>query len=208
MKKFIWLALVLCFVALPANALVQKATLINSSGNKVVVEVGSQVAQRLFSMGYTLMGAQPAIGGFNLYPQVPAKIGTSTSSPLYMLTTTASTTLTVTIPNSNALRLNTALVASTSVAILNWGLEFSNDDGANKQWYLEDAYTVTSNTLYTHGADALLHLWTPANTVASTTYKSFYLTNLDAKYLRITASIKGANGGLYMEAIPVEKSSY
>jgi hypothetical protein len=211
MKKIILSAFLFLLFAFPTNAAVQKATLINYLGTKVVVEVGSPLAQTLFGNGYVLMGAkaQPVLGGFNLFADTPEKIGTSTTSPMYMLTTTASTTLTVSIKNANALRLNTSLKASTTASYLLYTLEFSNDETASSRtWYGEDNMTQTSNVLGTHGATALVHTWTPANASASSTPHSFYHTNLDAKFLRITASIKGANGGLYMEAIPVEKSTY
>lgn len=55
MKKLIITALLLGFIALPAVAAVQKATLINSAGQKVVVEVGSEKAKMYFGLGFELM---------------------------------------------------------------------------------------------------------------------------------------------------------
>ena len=60
MKKVILFVIMLGFVALPAYAITKKATLINDSGNKVVVTVGSTEAQKYFSRGYKLMTAKTA----------------------------------------------------------------------------------------------------------------------------------------------------
>ena len=60
MKKFIIMSVILGFVALPVVAAVQKATLINSTGKKVVVEVGSQQAKQYFGQGYKLMTVKTA----------------------------------------------------------------------------------------------------------------------------------------------------
>ena len=50
-----------------------KATLINNTGQKQVVESGSQQAQALFGQGYTLMGAKPTVN-----PTLPASLPSST----------------------------------------------------------------------------------------------------------------------------------
>ena len=54
MKKLLVILIALA-VAIPVYAAVQKATLINNSGNKVVVTAGSEEAQRYFGQGYSLM---------------------------------------------------------------------------------------------------------------------------------------------------------
>jgi len=51
----------------------QKATLINQTGQKQVVESGSQQAQALFGQGYTLMGAKPTVN-----PTLPGSLPSST----------------------------------------------------------------------------------------------------------------------------------
>lgn len=50
-----------------------KATLINKTGQKQVVESGSQQAQALFGQGYTLMGAKPTVN-----PVIPSSLPSST----------------------------------------------------------------------------------------------------------------------------------
>jgi len=50
-----------------------KATLINNTGQKQVVESGSQQAQALFGQGYTLMGAKPTVN-----PTLPSSLPSST----------------------------------------------------------------------------------------------------------------------------------
>lgn len=56
MKKLI-VILVALALALPAAAVVTKATLINTSGDKIVVDSGSAEAQKFFSKGFVLMGS-------------------------------------------------------------------------------------------------------------------------------------------------------
>jgi hypothetical protein len=56
MKKFIVIGLAL-LITVPVLAAGIKATLVNPSGDKVVVEAGSVEAQKYFGKGYTLMGA-------------------------------------------------------------------------------------------------------------------------------------------------------
>lgn len=50
-----------------------QATLINKTGQKQVVETGSQQAQQLFGQGYTLMGAKPTVN-----PTLPTSLPSST----------------------------------------------------------------------------------------------------------------------------------
>lgn len=50
-----------------------KATLINNTGQKQVVESGSQQAQALFGQGYTLMGSKPTVN-----PTLPSSLPSST----------------------------------------------------------------------------------------------------------------------------------
>ena len=61
MKRLIVIVVALAMTALPTFAAAQKATLINSNGDKVVVAAGSAEAQKYFGRGYTLMGASDVV---------------------------------------------------------------------------------------------------------------------------------------------------
>jgi hypothetical protein len=63
MKKLIVIGLAL-LITVPVLAAGIKATLVNPSGDKVVVEAGSVEAQKYFGKGYTLMGAENNLGAF------------------------------------------------------------------------------------------------------------------------------------------------
>ena len=123
-----------------------------------------------------------------------------TTSPTYLLTTTASSSLIVSLKNAKHIDLNIALIASTTGTILNWNYQFSYDDGANKNWFYEDAKSTTG-ALTTHQAASTMLVWTPANAVASTTYKNIGIQPVASKYMKIDFSVSGDNGGLYVEGI-------
>ena len=142
MKKIIVFAILL-LMALPVFAETQKATLINYLGTKVVVEVGSQLAQTLFGNGYVLMGKdipssfgarqstyintiQPSVFSFS---STGIGIGTSTPYSKFQVTsggsgasTTATTTVTIgeigTTTSATCLNLKTNLGALVNAIIV------------------------------------------------------------------------------------------
>lgn len=62
MKKTLIIVALLVFVALPVTAAVQKATLVSPGGTKVVVQVGSELANGLLSLGYRILGSEKPVG--------------------------------------------------------------------------------------------------------------------------------------------------
>ena len=123
---------------------------------------------------------------------------TASTSPIYMTTSqTASTTIIMSVKNAKHIDLNLYLNASTTASNLLWTYWFSSDDGLNKNWYPEDAYTATSNVLITHGASPLVHSWTPADSSATSTVKNIGITPVASKYMKIEFGLAGANGSLH-----------
>lgn len=129
---------------------------------------------------------------------------TATTTETYLTTSTASSTLTMSISNSKHIELNMYVTASSSASVLNWSYYFSNDDGATKSWYGEDGYTAISDVGVTHGADVVMHSWTPGTTTFKG--KNITITPVAAKYMKIEFDPSGANLGLYVEGVTQEEN--
>ncbi len=129
---------------------------------------------------------------------------TSTTTPKYLTTSSASTTaeLTMSVSNAKHIDLNIYFRASTTASVLNWTNYFSSDEGSNKNWYPEGSYTATSNILSTEGATELVHSWTPgATTTLAWVFKNKGIDPVASKYMRTRFWTSIANGDLYVEGI-------
>ena len=86
----------------------------------------------------------------------------ATSTPTYLSTGTASTTFAFDTSSADQIDLNLLAMGSSSASNLLWSVDFSNQNNcsasnANVDWFNEDGYTNTSNTLVTHGAGTRIH---------------------------------------------------
>lgn len=135
----------------------------------------------------------------------------ATTSPTYLTAGSATTSLAFASNDAESIDLNLIATASSSSATLQYTIEFSNSvncpDG-NADWFPEDGYTNTSNTLVTHGNGARLHSWnlaTSTNAVASNfTRKNLSITPVASACTRINFSLSGANSSLWAEAVLAE----
>jgi hypothetical protein len=129
----------------------------------------------------------------------------STSTPVYMVATTATTTLTCPSLRADIIDIN-VLPFSTSTPIeLLWTYEFSN----NKiDWYAEDGRTLTTNNIVTHGADPVIHTWTSSSTASTTESlrprKNIGIDPVASKYFRVGFTVDGP-AALFVQAILREK---
>jgi hypothetical protein len=129
---------------------------------------------------------------------------TSTTTPIGLSTTSASSTaeLIMSVSNAKHIDLNIMYKASTTAAILNWTNYFSNDDGSNKNWFPETGYTATSNVLETEGPTELVHSWLPgATTTTAWVWKNIGVDPVASKYMKTRFWTTIANGDLYVEGI-------
>jgi len=132
----------------------------------------------------------------------PYKCQTATTSPTFLLTTSASSTCTIEISRADTVDLNFMLKASTTLSEIRWNNFFTMDESeATRNWFAEKGSTLTSNTVRTVGAGPLMHSLIPADSSASSTYHSITLTGLQATYLKVEYSVKGANGAVYLEVV-------
>jgi len=155
MKKFIVYSILILLVlmAIPTSAAVKKATLINSEGKKVVVEVGSYRAQLMFGAGYILMtdtcacklGAFP---GTDIYEPIRfhtgfggAVLATSTSGTATTLKEKDLLNYSVFEMTPNVASFTYTLPAtSTLTSIL-------KNIGDTHSWVFQNATTTTATTL-------------------------------------------------------------
>ncbi|MFA6171972.1 MAG: hypothetical protein WCW77_00515 [Patescibacteria group bacterium] len=115
------------------------------------------------------------------------KCHTATTTPEFMTTSTAtSSCIVLDLDNAKKVDLRFALKASTTNSVLHRKVFVTNDDaGPTRNWY-----EITGSAAS----------WTPANSVASTSYMNFPLTDLSAKAIKVDYSVGGANAGVYLEA--------
>lgn len=138
MKKLIVLSVIIAMtLSVSALAATQKATLINSFGDKVVVAAGSSEAQSFFGQGYVLMGAPlsaPVITNTEKVcdcPEVGATPGSTFVNKAFfkdgyvkggrtlIATTTMNTAFTLTaaqVCNNKVIKVNTAATATFKAA--------------------------------------------------------------------------------------------
>lgn len=141
-------------------------------------------------------------GGGNIYLDVYKNASaTATTSPEYKAANEASSTLTMSIKNAKHIDLNWWVQSTTTPPTLQWEMYFSNDDGANKNWYPEDGYTTTSNTVITHGTAPLMHKWTYASSTQTYVLKNVGVQPLAAKYMKVEYAVTNANADVYVEGV-------
>jgi len=114
---------------------------------------------------------------------------TATTTPDYLLTTSATSTCTVSDMGSvGKADFNVMLKASSTASALIYAVYGSNDsDTATRNWF-----EITNSE------------WAPGSAANSSTYKTINLTNLSAKYLKVDTGVRGANGAVYSEIISQE----
>jgi len=121
-RKLIILSVILAMtLSVTVAAAIQKATLINQSGDKVVVAVGSSDAQRYFADGYSLMGNElGAVSGPNIFgnnARVYGRLITGGKITNASSTLTAARTLTAAeVCDSSIITINNAATTNTKAA--------------------------------------------------------------------------------------------
>jgi len=111
------------------------------------------------------------------------KCQTATTSPTYLITSTASSSCVMNIASYDNQMEEWMLKASTTATTLNYCRYVSNENvDANRDWYLI-------------GCES----WTPANSTASSTYQTDFITNLNAKYMKYEYKLTGDAGAVYLE---------
>lgn len=105
----------------------------------------------------------------------------SASSPIYMATTTAtSTTDSIALGFAvDVTDLNIWSIASSTTAQIKYQLEFSND---GIYWFGEDVKSTAGVTV-THQTGSTTHQWIPGSTVA--TGRNIQVSSIASKYMRI-----------------------
>ena len=133
----------------------------------------------------------------------------STTTVSYLSTTAASTTVVYDIHNITDIDMNLAFTASTTgTSKLVYSFAFSNNyvpSTGNGDFYGEDGVTNNSNISSTHGAQTVIHDWTP--TGSSPAKKNISIPDVRAKYMRVSFGVQGANGSLYYETALQEPQS-
>lgn len=90
------------------------------------------------------------------------------------------------------------LKASTTATILNWYYQFSND---GVDWFNEDnTLESTGAAKINHASTTVTHVWTPGNTVSSTTRKVLKVPSISSIFKRVvfTLPIGSAGGELWI----------
>lgn len=120
----------------------------------------------------------------------------------------ASSTLIWNCENAEQIDMDLAALASSTATKWQWTVGFTNDNLSSAAhhalWFYESAHTVDSNISITHGANPVVHYWTPGQTATST--KNVTITPVAAKYCRVDITATGANGMLWMAV--VSKKNY
>ena len=116
---------------------------------------------------------------------------TSTSSPQYVVAGAASSTCIVDIRNVNAVALNYFAHSTTTNPTLSYGLFISNDDNSdNRNWYPVESGYATS--LFSTSTEDTIS-FRPGN------YKTFYISNLVGKYLKVEDTMLNSAAEKYLE---------
>jgi hypothetical protein len=154
----------------------------------------------VFSIGmFGLKHAQANPSSLNAYfvnaSSSPDWIPRLTPSQKEIKTTVGTTTLSFGTEGVDTIYVPAWLIASSSATVVNMKVYFSYN---NVDWFAEDAVTVTSNILMTHASTTVDHVWQPATTATST--KEFVISNVGARYTKITMELTGANGALWFAA--------
>ena len=149
----------------------------------------------------------PNLGGRgSVLPRLLNTSATTTTTNLTPLGATS--TLALSTEDASAIDLNLIAMASTSSGTLLYTVEFSNSvncpSGASVDWFPEDGFTNTSNTLVTHGAGPRTHTWslaTSTNAVASDyARKNFSIPTVASICTRLNFSAVTASTSLWAEA--------
>lgn len=124
----------------------------------------------------------------------------SSSTATYLATATASSTLVVLTDGQDQFDLNLQTMASSTSAIVNFQVDYSDDYGCvvtptSCNWYREDKNTV-SGSIITHSNNTF-HTWTPAS-VASTT-KNITFTSIGARFMRVGFAAQTANSTIWAQ---------
>ena len=130
----------------------------------------------------------------------------ATTSPQYLSTSSATSSLMIATGNADSIDFNILGVGSTSAATLLYRVSFSNSGTCplgNADWFSEDGRTISSNTLVTHGAGPVTHLQSLATSslpVASNQFtKNIVITPVASNCMKVDYSITGANASLWTE---------
>lgn len=125
----------------------------------------------------------------------------STTTPQFMQTGQASTTMIRYVALAEQMDLNLYYVASSSSSCLQWEEAFSNNYNTTNggDWYYENATNLSSNVLSQEGASPLLHTWCPG--VSATSTKNFTVKPLASKYIQFIFKTTGANASLYAQLV-------
>ena len=124
------------------------------------------------------------------------KSNISTTTPIYLTASGASTTVEFYTGDADLLSINLLAVASSTSAKLIWKYEYSDN---MIDWYQESGATENSSISTTYGATGILYDWTPGTTSAS--FRNFSEEVVAAKYTRITFSAVTANLSLWYNII-------
>ncbi len=122
---------------------------------------------------------------------------TATTTVVYMGPGLASTTLTVSTWNVDKADLFIQSTASTSLSILNWKYQYSNNA---VDWYDYSAYTQTSNILFTVGSTTVVS-YTSGSVTASTSRIVTTFPDIASNWKRVvfTVPVGSASSSLYAE---------
>lgn len=123
----------------------------------------------------------------------------ATTTAFYMTAGTATTTYPFNTWDIDKSDVFINATASTTAATLNWKYEYSNN---NVDWFGEDAYTVTSNILYTHASTTVVHSRLLNNATASTTRFVVTFSDIASNFKRIVFSLPvgSTNASVWAEA--------
>ena len=124
---------------------------------------------------------------------------TGTTTPTYLTSGSASTTCQMYVADITDVDLNWSLTGSSTSSVLQYNLKFSNDDGANKNWYYAKAFATTGTQEVTYSSDPLLtkiELSSTDNTLINTVAEDIY-----AKWMIVEYATAGANSSAYLELV-------
>lgn len=155
----------------------------------------------LYLLGGLVWHNREAIGNsFNL--RLEYLTGSSATTSLVYLVTTATTTYSFDSDRADTGWLQLNLKASSSGTALHWQYEGSNN---NIDWFGEDStYTLlnASTTIY-HASSSLVHTWSASST--ATTSRLVKLPDFGTRYFRVNFRPSGNNAAIWLSVTPKEQ---
>lgn len=100
--------------------------------------------------------------------------------------------------NAQHIDLNMMVNSTSTATVLNYYVYFSNDDGANKNWYGQDAVSVSGVTA-THASTTIANYWKPNATGPQ--YKNVGIDPVASKYMKVVFTITGAKALTFYQAV-------